>query len=116
MKSLWFAAVAALFMGMAPVADAQEVIYEGMPAPVMAPAPLTVGQAVCALKELCPGKYEMCFIHPYTCCPVKVCFCLPCGCYDLKCKECFGTKLVFDYDGGPDVVIKFKKNGDVVVK
>ena len=93
-----------------------EIVYPQPPMVQPAPPPLTVGQATAALRHLEPGKYAIHFIHPYTCCPVCVKFCLPCGCYDLKCKECFGTRLKFKYPGlGNDVVIRFKKNGDVAV-
>ncbi|QDU62791.1 hypothetical protein Pan216_36610 [Planctomycetes bacterium Pan216] len=80
-------------------------------------APITMEQACCDFKCLEPGKYEVTMIHPHTCCPVKVCFCLPCGCYELKCSDCLGTKMTFKYPGlFNDVVVKFKKDGSVVVK
>lgn len=80
-------------------------------------AAIPLGQAPVALTGLSAGLHEFVFIHPYTCCPVKVCVCLPCGCYDIYCKECFGTKLKFDYPGlFGDVVIKFHKDGTVSVK
>lgn len=92
------------------------------PARVAAPAAtapatavMTLDEASKALAELKPGKYEVVLVHPHTCCPVKVCFELPCGCYRIKCTKCFGTKLVFDYKKGDDVVLKFKKDGTVKV-
>jgi hypothetical protein len=86
-------------------------------APAEAPVALTVGDAVSSLNGLKPGEYKMVFVHPYTCCPVEVCFCLPCGCYDVKCGGCCATKLVFNYKGMKnDVVIKFTKDGCVAVK
>ena len=86
--------------------------------PVVAVAALPIDQASAALKELPTGEYKMVFVHPYTCCPVEVCFCLPCGCYDVKCGSgCCAKKLVFNYPGlKDDVVIKFKKDGSVAVK
>jgi hypothetical protein len=78
----------------------------------------TFDEACCALKTLPAGEHKITFIHPYTCCPVEVCFCLPCGCYELICKDgCIGAKrLVFKYPGlCKKVVIKFKKDGTVVV-
>lgn len=79
---------------------------------------LTVDAAKGALGTLPPGEYRMVFIHPYTCCPVEVCFCLPCGCYEVQCGGgCCATKLVFNYPGFfNDVVIRFKKDGTVAVK
>lgn len=51
-----------------------------------------------------PGNYEIVFIHPVKCCPVKVCFCLPPGCP----KVCVNKRsLCFDY-GHREVTIQFK--------
>lgn len=106
---------ATVFMSLPTALRAQETPVT----PVEAPAvqAMTFAEACCALKCLPPGEHRICFIHPYTCCPVEVCFCLPCGCYELCCKDgCFAKKLVFKYPGlCNDVVIKFKKNGDVAV-
>lgn len=88
------------------------------PAPVGIPA-LTLKDACCcdALKCLPPGQHRVTFIHPYTCCPVDVCFCLPCGCYKVECgKGLCAEKLRFDVKGMfNDVVIKFTKDGGVKV-
>lgn len=102
----WFAAPAVS------VAD-EPVPVEG----AAAPATLTFDQFCCAVKDLCPGKYEFCVIHPYTCCPVKVCLCVPCGCYCVECKcNCFGSRVVLNYPGlFNNVAVRFKKNGSVVV-
>lgn len=69
-----------------------------------------------ACEHLEPGEYTFVVVHPYTCCPVTICICVPCGCYCLECKcNCFGSKVVFDYPGlCNNIVIKFKKNGAVV--
>jgi hypothetical protein len=115
MKHIIGAAWSAVLCLSASVASAQEVPVD-MVEHVVA-APLTFEQACCALKCLPPGEHRICFLHPRTCCPVEVCFCLPCGCYCLDCKEgCFADKLVFDFKGHKnDVVVKFKKNGTVSV-
>ena len=107
--------MATFALSMPTVIMAQEVPVKATEAEVHA---FTFDEACCALKTLPPGQHTVLFIHPYTCCPVEVCFCLPCGCYELVCKDgCIGGKrLVFKYKGlGNDVVIKFKKDGTVVV-
>lgn len=78
---------------------------------------LTLADLCCHSPVFCPGENHITVIHPYTCCPVDVCFCLPCGCSKPICKDGLcSKKLVFKYKGlFNDVVIKFKKNGDVVV-
>lgn len=100
-------------------------------ADVLTPAPageavtaLTYDDVCCngALDKLPPGKYEMTFIHPHTCCPVTVCFCIPCvpcECYEIECGKGLlcAYNIEFDYPGCKnDVLIRFKKNGEVVVK
>lgn len=77
-------------------------------------AALSVAEACdTILKDLKPGQHSFSIVNPHTCCPVTVCFCLPCGCYEVRyCCD----KIRFDYPGiRKDVVIKFKKNGDVAV-
>lgn len=107
---------ATVALSMPTVIMAQETPVKAVDSEV--PHAFTFDEACCALKNLPPGEHNVLFIHPYTCCPVEVCFCLPCGCYELVCKDgCIGGKrLVFKYPGlHNDVVIKFKKNGTVVV-
>lgn len=58
------------------------------------------------------GTHQVTFIHPYTCCPVQVCFSLPCGCPKVKCSR---NEVEFDY-GRKEVEIRFYRNGDVKVK
>lgn len=114
MARLWIATfVIVATFGAPAVVIAQETVV----AEEAAVTAWTFNQACCGLKTLCPGKQHLTFIHPFTCCPVDVCFCLPCGCYELICKDgCLAKKLVFKYKGlGNDVVIKFKKDGSVVV-
>jgi hypothetical protein len=58
------------------------------------------------------GMHKVMLIHPYTCCPVEVCFTLPCGCPKVKCNK---HELEFDY-GREEVEIRFYRNGEVKVK
>lgn len=79
-------------------------------------------EAACAcdscLADLPAGQHVLVFVHPYTCCPVEVCVCLPCGCKTVSCeKGLCAKKLRFAYKGlCNDVVIKFNKDGSVSVK
>jgi hypothetical protein len=74
---------------------------------------LSVSEVADTLRDLKPGQHTITVIHPHTCCPVTVCFCLPCGCYDVKC-SC--DRIRFDFPGiRNDVVIKFKRGGGVAV-
>jgi hypothetical protein len=59
------------------------------------------------------GNYEVDLIHPYTCCPVRVCFTLPPGC--PKKVRVHRGELEFDY-GRTEVEIRFKKDGRVKVE
>lgn len=106
---------AGLLAARAQAAQAAEVSQEVVVAKEI--TALMLKDAACALNNLPPGKHEVTFIHPYTCCPVTVCFCLPCGCYKVDCGDGLcAEKLRFNYPGlFNDVVIKFKKNGTVVV-
>lgn len=112
MIRLMAGALVAVVLALPMAVQAQET-----PVAVEAPTAMTFEQACCALKCLPPGEHRICFIHPFTCCPVEVCFCLPCGCYEVICKDgCHVKKLTFKYKGlCNDVVIKFKKNGTVAV-
>lgn len=83
------------------------------PAPVATAAhrPLT-HQDFAAAFQPAEGRYEVEFLHPKTCCPVTVCFCLPCGC--PRKVHCHKYSLTYDY-GRERVTIRFKLNGDVHV-
>ena len=69
---------------------------------VLAPQPMSHRDFACAFNPVC-GKYEVVFIHPVSCCPVCVCFDLPCGCPKVRCGKRY---LEFDY-GRHSVVIRF---------
>ena len=60
-----------------------------------------------------PGRYEVVLLNPETCCPVKVCFCLPCGCPKVRVHE---KSLVFHYGLLDNVAIRFHHDGSVTVK
>ena len=59
-----------------------------------------------------PGKYEVVILHPVTCEPVKVCFCLPEGC--PKKVKVHNREIDFDY-GRSEVSIRFIRDGRVRV-
>ena len=86
----------------------------------------TVPQAVVAFAPVAPishrdfakvfapaaGTHKVLFLHPYKCCPVEVCFNLPCGCPKVKCDR---NELEFDY-GRVEVEVRFYRDGGVRVK
>lgn len=55
-----------------------------------------------------PGRYEVVLLHPFTHCPVQVCFTLPPGCPKRVRVE--RRELEFDY-GRREVEIRFYRNG-----
>jgi hypothetical protein len=94
---------------------------ESLPQPQGAMPPPPAGPVVvqamshrdfaCAFKPM-EGTHKVWLIHPYTCCPVEVCFTLPCGCPKVKSNR---HEIVFDY-GKNKVEIRFYRCGDVEVK
>jgi hypothetical protein len=104
-------------VGRPPVVVAQPVI-EGER--IHAPRPVEGAVQVQAIRHAdfarafrpTAGNYEVDFIHPYTCCPVRVCFTLPCGCPRVRCDR---NELEFDY-GKYEVEIHFKRDGRVKVE
>jgi hypothetical protein len=60
-----------------------------------------------------PGNYQVTLMHPYTHCPVKVCFSLPPAC--LKKMHVDRNELEFDY-GKVEVELNFKRSGRVEVE
>lgn len=120
MKTLRRATLTALSFGLiCNSVFAQPPVVETIPLPlpnVTMSAPAAVPTVDMFAKSFCPvaGKYEVTLLHPKTCCPVTVCFCLP------NCKEVCKVKatknvLRFEYKGR-DVVIRFKHDGTVSVR
>jgi hypothetical protein len=60
-----------------------------------------------------PGHYEVVLLNPETCCPVKICFTLPCGCPTIRLHD---KSLVFHYGLLDNVAIRFHHDGSVSVK
>jgi hypothetical protein len=58
-----------------------------------------------------PGAYRVTLLHPFTCCPVEVCFTLPPGCPRVEVNK---RQLEFDY-GKHEVRVNFRRNGSVEV-
>ena len=98
-----------------PLAPGEFIVVESQPITAITLDAVCCGRA---LDYLCAGQHRITFIHPYTCCPVDVCFCLPCDCYCVRCgKGLCAKKIRFNIPGHfNDVVIKFHKRGGVSVK
>lgn len=79
--------------------------------------PISVSQAPARLAGLPAGKHEVLFVHPKTCCPVKVCLPVRCDCYEVKVNNHLGvTKIRFKYKGlFNDVVVRFNRDGSASV-
>jgi len=100
-------------------AQVLEPLPPAIPAAEQLPPPVTVVPIVKPITHQvfadcfkpAPGDYEIVFIHPGSCCPVKVCFTLPCGCPKVRVHK---RELVFDY-GREEVVIRFQLFGKVKV-
>src|SRR5581483_946720 len=60
------------------------------------------------------GRYEVVVQHPCTCCPVKVCFCLPPGC--PRKIRAFSNALEIRYGLCKAVVVRFLPDGSVRVR
>jgi hypothetical protein len=67
------------------------------------PVPISLCDFCQSFKPV-PGNYEILFLHPVKCCPVRVCFTLPPGCPKVCCSK---REIVFDY-GCCAVTIRFK--------
>lgn len=59
-----------------------------------------------------PGNYEVMMLHPYTHCPVKVCFSLPPGCIRKVAAD--RNELRFNY-GKWELEVHFKRDGRVTL-
>jgi hypothetical protein len=98
-----------------PAAQPGELIHAPRPTDgSAAPAPMALPHGEFA-RSFTPaaGSYEVDLIHPYTGCPVHVCFSLPPGCPKKVRVE--RGELEFDY-GRTEVEIRFKKDGRVQVQ
>ena len=88
-----------------------------VPLPQPAPAPALVRpptlEEFAASFQPAAGHYEVVLLNPETCCPVKVCFTLPCGCPKVRVHE---KSLVFHYGLLDNVAIRFHHDGSVTVK
>jgi hypothetical protein len=82
------------------------------PAPSLRPP--TVAEFARMFKPV-PGNYEVVLLHPYSCKPVTVCFCLPEGCPRVEINGCLRTCLEFDY-GKHEIEIWFYRDGRVKVE
>ena len=99
------------------VMPAQRVIVE----PTAPPAPVVVGKAQSIADFACSfqpaptgGRYEVVLQHPCTCCPVKVCFCLPPGC--PRKVRAFKNSVEIRYGLCKAVVLRFLPDGSVRVR
>ncbi len=96
------------------------VAYPGDPPPVPLPPaesiavgrPPTLAEFAASFQPA-PGHYEVVLLNPETCCPVKVCFTLPCGCPKVRVHD---KSLVFHYGLLDNVSIRFRHDGSVAVK
>jgi hypothetical protein len=123
-RKLTAAAVLTVLAGSA-LAGAPEVVQasriETAPPPLLVPTapiavvqPMSVDEFACNLKPAA-GTYHVTLIHPKTCCPVEVCFKLPCGCAKRITTTKYSMRIV--YPGlFNDVVIRFRLDGTVSVR
>ena len=99
----------------------QSPVIETAPPPFVIPAapiavvqPVSVEDFACNFKPAA-GTYHVTLIHPKTCCPVDVCFTLPCGCAKRVTATKHSLRIV--YPGLlNDVVIRFKLDVTVSVR
>jgi hypothetical protein len=93
---------------------AQPVPLPGSTVPLDPARPLTVKEFVCSFQPTC-GTHSVVLLHPFTNCPVNVCFTLPSGCGKVKVKKCLRERVVFDF-GRKEVEIVFLRKGGVRVR
>ncbi len=99
----------------------QRVIVEpgSPPLPELPPVPAakapTLGDFAAGFRPApTGGRYEVVVQHPCTCCPVKVCFCLPPGCpRRIRVSK---TSLEVRYGLCKAVVVRFLPDGTVRVR
>ena len=99
-----------------PLPPPEPVVVSQTPV-ITAPAPIalrppTLAEFACQFHPA-PGHYEVVLLNPETCCPVKVCFALPCGCPTVRVHD---KSLVFHYGLLDNVSIRFHHDGSVSVK
>jgi hypothetical protein len=97
-------------------AEPPPVPFDARPvSPVPLVQPVTIEQFVRTFEAApCRAAYEVVFVHPCTCRPVKVCFELP-GC--PKRIRCGKTEIVFRYGlCKKPVTITFCRDGGVLVR
>ncbi len=108
-----FAGTPRLVQLLAPESAPPPLIVPNMPLPVVVHA-MSVDEFACNFKPAA-GTYRVTLIHPKTCCPVEVCFTLPCGCTRKVTTSKYSMRIV--YPGlFNDVVIRFKLDGTVSVR
>jgi hypothetical protein len=92
-----------------------------LPAPTLVPAPTRAPSVpvrylthreLAATFQPAPANYEVMMVHPYTHCPVKVCFSLPPGCIRKVAAD--RNELRFDY-GKWELEVHFKRDGRVAL-
>jgi hypothetical protein len=110
-RTVNYLALSTLLLPLAAFGDAQQQLPPPTPVPTAAHRALT-HQDFAAAFQPAEGRYEVELLHPKTCCPVNVCFCLPCGC--PRKVHVHKYSLTYDY-GRERVTIRFKLNGDVHV-
>jgi hypothetical protein len=91
-------------------------VVPGAPIPVIQQPiqPMSVDDFACSFQPAA-GTYRVTLIHPKTCCPVDVCFTLPCGCAKKITTTKYTMRIV--YPGlFNDVVIRFRLDGSVSVR
>ncbi len=96
------------------VIQVQDVHVLPPPALLATPAPirpLTHAEFARVFQPI-PGHHQVVLLHPFTKCPVQVCFTLPPGC-PKKVRVDRG-ELEFDY-GRREIEIRFARNGTVRV-
>jgi hypothetical protein len=83
------------------------------PGAVILPGRLMTHKEFAACVAPVAGQHQVTLVHPYTCCPVTVCFCLPCGCPKVRADK---NDLEFRYGLFRKVEIKFCKDGTYKVR
>ncbi len=108
-----------------PASGVPQVVPQALPGPALTPSvspapsativtpaplarPLSVREFASVFKPVC-GSHQVMLVHPFTGCPVQVCFNLPNGC--PKVKVHFRRELEFNYGRQGNVEIHFDRSG-----